>query len=115
MKEFDPIERDEELKKLLHEWKVAQPTPPRFQEHVWRRIERTETDRASSPFRQGMIAHWIGVLLPRPAMATVYVTVLLAVGATIGWTQGHSETARVKDELAQRYIRTLDPYLAPRE
>jgi hypothetical protein len=53
--------------------------------------------------------------LPRPALAASYVAILLAIGVTAGWTQARHETARVKGELGQRYIRVLDPYQAPRE
>jgi hypothetical protein len=31
---------------------------------------------------------------------------------TTGWTQARQETARVKGELGDRYIRVLDPYQA---
>jgi hypothetical protein len=40
---------------------------------------------------------------------------LLAAGLTAGWTQAHQKTIHVRDELGQRYVRALDPYLAPRE
>ncbi len=48
-------------------------------------------------------------------MAVAYVTVLLAIGATAGWAQAHQTDSRVKDELGERYVRTLDPYQAPRQ
>jgi len=61
-----------------------------------------------------MLAHWIGTILPRPAMATTYVVLLLTVGASAGWIQGNQTIARVKGELGERYTRVLDPYLTPR-
>jgi hypothetical protein len=53
-------------------------------------------------------------MLPRPALAASYVALLLAVGVSAGWAQARQETARVRDELGQRYVRVLDPYQAPR-
>ena len=53
-------------------------------------------------------------MLPRPALATAYVAVLLAIGATAGWAQARQESERVSDALSVRYVRLLDPYQAPR-
>jgi hypothetical protein len=103
---------DEALRKVLKEWRTDAPLPPRFQEGVWRRIERTQVTTTHSVWK--VIAHWIGTVLPRPVLAASYVAILLAVGVTAGWAQAHQETARVKGELAQRYVSTLDPYQSPR-
>ena len=51
----------------------------------------------------------------RPVLAASYVAVLLSIGVTAGWAQARQETARVHDELGQRYVRALDPYQAPRQ
>ena len=67
----------------------------------------------AAPSVGAIIAHWIGTVLSRPALAASYVATLLAIGVTVGWAQGHQQTARVKEELSQRYVRVLDPYLAP--
>ena len=108
----EPDDNDESLSKLLREWRPDAALPPRFQEGVWRRIERAEVPAARSVW--GTITHWVGAVLPRPALAASYIAVLLAVGVTAGWAQGRQENARLKDELGQRYVRVLDPYLAPR-
>ena len=97
----------------MREWKVTEALPPRFQDGVWRRIERAQTRQAGSAW--AVVANWIATVLPRPALATAYVTVLLAIGVTAGWAQARQQTARVHDELGQRYVRVLDPYLAPRQ
>ena len=112
MKTNDSSHQDQALHKLLQEWHSDAPLPPRFQENVWHRIERAEAP--PSPSIWAVISHWIGTVLPRPALATAYLVVLLAIGATAGWSQARQETARVKDELGQRYVRVLDPYQAPR-
>src|SRR5206468_10499230 len=112
----EPGDQEEALRKVLKEWHVGAALPPRFQEGVWRRIEQAE--RAPAPIAPSVwavIAHWIGTVLPRPALAASYVAILLAIGVTAGWAQGHQQTARVKDELSERYVRVLDPYLAPRK
>lgn len=114
MKNSEPTGNDEKLSKLLHEWKSDVALPPRFQDGVWRQIENATALCAKRPSALDVFAHWIGTLLPRPAMATAYVAVLLTVGATAGWAQAHQTNARVKDELGDRYVRVLDPYQAPR-
>jgi len=113
MKTNEPSNHDEALRKVLKEWRTDASLPPRFQEGVWRRIEREQAPVAPSVW--AVIAHWIGTVLPRPALAATYLATLLAIGVTVGWAQGHQQTARVKDELSQRYVRVLDPYLAPRQ
>jgi hypothetical protein len=109
----EPNSDDQALRKLLKEWRIEAPLPPRFQDSVLRRIERGQAPAV--PSLLDAISRWIGTALPRPAVAAVYLAVLLITGGTAGWTQAHHETARVKEDLGQRYVRVLDPYLAPRE
>ena len=111
MKSNAPGNHDDPLRKVLKEWRADAPLPPRFQQGVWRRIECAHTPVISSVW--AAIAHWIGTMLPRPALTASYVAVLLTFGVTVGWAQARQQTARVKDELGQRYIRALDPYQAP--
>ena len=116
MKTKEPGNHDEALDRLLKNWRVDASLPPRFQEAVWRRIEQAK--RMPSPAALpvwDVIAHWLGAMLPRPALAASYVTVLLAIGVTVGWTQARQENTRVKNELGERYVRVLDPYQAPRQ
>jgi hypothetical protein len=108
----EPNDRDDALRKLLKEWRMETSVPLRFEEQVWRRIERAQLP--SPPSLRLVIAHWIGAVLPRPALATSYVAALLVVGLTTGWAQAHQANTHVRDELSQRYVRVLDPYLAPR-
>lgn len=116
MKNNKPSKSDEALSELLKEWRTDATLPPRFQESVWRRIELAEQPSPSAtPSAWTVVAHWIGTMLPRPALAVSYVAVLLAVGLTVGWTQGKQQSARVKGELGERYVRVLDPYQTPRQ
>ncbi len=106
---------DEKLGTLLKEWRADASLPTRFQEAVWRRIERA--DVRSTPAVSAVwdiVSRWIGSMLPRPALATAYVTVLLAIGITAGWAQARHETSRVSDQLSMRYIQSVDPYQASR-
>lgn len=101
---------DAPLDALLQEWKVKPSLPPRFNEQVWRRIERAETAPAPSVSLATVFANWIATMLPRPALATAYVAVLLAIGAGVGWSQARHETARVTSDLSARYAQAVDPY-----
>ena len=115
MKANEPGDHEEALRKVLKEWRVGAALPPRFQEEVWRRIEQAERAPAPiAPSVRAFITHWIGTVLPRPALAASYVAILLAIGVTAGWAQAHRETRRVKNELGERYVRVLDPYQTPR-
>src|ERR1051325_10497659 len=99
----EPQHHDEALRKLLKEWRGDAPLPPPSAGGVWQRIELA--DRAGTPAAPSVwsvLAHWIGALLARPALAVAYLTVLLAIGVTAGWTQAREENSRVKSELAER-------------
>jgi len=116
MKANEPGDQDEALREVLKEWRAGAPLPPRFQDGVWRRIKQGERAPAPiAPSVRAFITHWIGTVLPRPALAASYVAILLAIGVTAGWAQAHQETRRVKNELGERYVRVLDPYQTPRQ
>ena len=108
-----PPENPQPFRKVLREWKVTTPLPPHFQEQVWQRIERAR--RHATPSVWAAMAHWVGTMLPRPALAASYIAVLLTIGLTAGWAQARHETGRVKAELGQRYVRALDPFLTLRQ
>ena len=108
----DPGDHDELLRKALQEWRSDAPLPPRFQEQVWQRIKRAEPPAFPSVW--AVVTHWVGTVLPRPVLAASYLAILLSIGVTVGWAQARQETARVKGELGERYVRVLDPYQTPR-
>src|SRR5947208_17083403 len=104
MKTNEPGNHDEALRKVLKEWRTEVPLSPRFQEAVWRRIELAEPVPApTAPSVWTFIAHWLGMVLPRPALATHYLAFLLPVGVTAGWAQDRQQSARVKRELGDGY------------
>ncbi|MEO8426261.1 MAG: hypothetical protein ABI651_04030 [Verrucomicrobiota bacterium] len=113
MKNSDPNADRDPLSRTLRDWRVTTPLPAGFREQVWSRIARTQ--QPARPSISTLITHWIGTVLPRPALAASYVAIVLVVGVTAGWAQGRRENARMKDELGQRYIQVLDPYQAPRQ
>jgi len=112
MKTNQPDNHDAALRKVLKEWRTDAALQPRFQESVWQSIERTQV---ATPSGWEAIARWIGIILPRPALAASYVALLLVIGGTAGWTQAHQTNARVKSELGARYVHALDPYQTPRQ
>lgn len=109
----DPRNDEEKLSKLLKEWRTDTSPPPRFQETVWRRIERAELQTRSSGW--AALARWIGLVLPRPALAASYIAVVLTIGLTAGWAEAHQTKARIMGELGDRYVQSLDPYQTPRQ
>jgi glucose dehydrogenase len=110
MKAKESRQDEEPLRALLKEWKAAPTLPARFQEQVWRRIERSETPVTAGISLWVVLRNWITTMLPRPALAVSYLMVLLAIGATVGWAQARTETNRVGDQLSVRYVRSVDPY-----
>jgi hypothetical protein len=102
------LPEDQPLSDLLRQWKVSQPVPPRLREGVWRRIAHAEAQQERTLARWWKA--WLTGMFAKPALAVSYVTVLLAVGLTAGYFQGEARQHRVNDELAARYVQSLDPY-----
>jgi hypothetical protein len=111
MKPEDPIQRDENLRQVLHQWKVDAPLPPRFQEQVWRRIERSET-QVQAP---AWVRLWqqLSAALARPSLAVSYVTVLLLTGLLAGYWQVHVTRTQADENMGARYVQLVDPLLNP--
>ena len=109
-----PRHEEESLRALLQEWKTTPGLRPDFQYQVWRRIQRAEAQPISSVPLWTVWTNWIAAVLSRPVLAAACVAVFLAVGATFGWAQARHETERVSGDLSARYVRSVDPYQAPR-
>ena len=97
---------DQNLDKVLQEWRVSAPVPPRFQEQVWQRIERAETRDSTwvTFLRQ------ISAALSRPALAVSYVALLLFLGLAAGYWQAQASNAHADQVLSSRYVQLIDPY-----
>jgi hypothetical protein len=98
---------DTNLNRLLQEWRVTSPLPPRFSEQVWKRIERAETPAISIG---DAVRAWIAMAFARPAFALAYVSVLLVAGLTMGFVQASHKAARWDRQLEARYVQSIDPY-----
>jgi hypothetical protein len=99
---------DEALRRTLREWTVDAPLPPRFQERVWERIARAETEAPASLWPA--LSRLVEVVLPRPGFALPYVAVLLALGVAAGSLAAQARTRRVQTDLGLRYVQSVDPY-----
>jgi hypothetical protein len=112
MKAPNPSETDRRLSELLAEWKTEASLPPRFQERVWKRIEQAEARKPQVSL--AALVHWLDAAFRRPALACVYVTVLLFVGLGAGYWQAQGTMAQSQSEMRARYVQSVDPYQAPR-
>jgi hypothetical protein len=111
MKTKRPIDGLDPVRKLMQEWKVTASLPPRFNEGVWRRIQRADSGAEVSLWSR--VTDWLAEVLPRPAVAVSYVTVLLALGIASGYWQARKHAAQLDHELGARYVQSVDPYQKP--
>jgi hypothetical protein len=102
--EFNP--NDDSLRRVLSEWPVKTPLPPRFQEAVWSRIEINETRTRSWAVLLSRLLAAIG----RPSLGTSYVIVLLLAGILAGYWQARVSNAHAEEQLSARYVQLVDPY-----
>lgn len=112
MKSERPNEDAEAVRRVLREWKVTSRLPPRFAENVWRRIEQAEPVAlpASIPTLWAVLRVWLAAMLPRPAVAISYVSVLLIAGLFAGYWHARMETTSWDKALANRYVEAVDPF-----
>jgi hypothetical protein len=103
-------ENDEALRKVLRQWTVDAPLPPRFQEQVWQRIARAEARPEPAPWYD--LWRLIDVVLPRPKIAFAYLSLLLTLGLAAGSLSAQIKTSRMDSELSARYVQSIDPYRA---
>jgi len=97
----------DKLDRVLREWRVEAPLPPRFQEQVWQRIERAEVRAVS--LAEALRA-WLAAAFARPAFAVAYVSVLAVAGLALGFFQASQKSAQLERQLEARYVQALDPY-----
>jgi hypothetical protein len=96
-----------ELQRALQEWRVTTPLPPRFQEQVWKRIERAEVPRVSlADVLRTRLTAWFA----QPAFAVAYVGVLIVAGLALGFKQAQDKTEKWDRQLEARYVQSIDPY-----
>ena len=103
---------DETLSRVLHSWRTESPLPPRFDEGVWKKIERAERPGAGEVW--SVLRTWIAGALQRPSLAVSYVALLLLLGLAAGFWQGHAGSQRAAERLSAQYVQAVDPYQMPR-
>ncbi|NOS69394.1 MAG: hypothetical protein HOP33_05615 [Verrucomicrobia bacterium] len=104
MKENDLNQNDAALSTLLRQARPASSLPPRFQENVWRRIERAEEPK-TAPARTGWLdalATWI----LRPQLAFAVAAVLVLMGMGLGWNSGER---LARNDAQARYLSAVAP------
>ena len=109
MKPQHSDESDAALSRVLGEWKVKTPLPPRFQESVWHRIQRGE---ARAP-GWSLLFSRLTAAIARPTVATSYLAVLLLTGLLGGYWQARAANAHAEAQLSARYVQLVDPYQMP--
>jgi hypothetical protein len=108
MKQDSSNPGDETLHQVLQQWKVAAPLPPRFQEEVWHRIQRVDSQPSAPAWLVYLQRLFAGLV--RPSLAASYVTVLLLAGLLAGYWQVRATRAQFEGDLGARYVQMLDPY-----
>ncbi len=97
---------DEKLRAILLEARpAAPPLPFRFQESVWRRIEKEEAAPIPPPSLLVLLERWADRLfLPRFALASL--ALLLVAGGLTGFV---SSADSVKQQAQERYLSSVAP------
>jgi hypothetical protein len=96
---------DERLRSLLLEAMPASQLLPRFQESVWRRIEKEDASPITKPPSFGWLQRWTErLLLPRFALASL--ALLLVASGLTGFI---SSADMVKQQAQERYLSAVAP------
>jgi hypothetical protein len=102
--QFD--QNDESLRRVLREWRVETPLPPRFQEAVWRRIELNDNQSYNWTL---LLTRLLGAIA-KPSLAMSYLMVLLLAGILAGYWQARITNTHAEEQLSARYVQVVDPY-----
>jgi hypothetical protein len=102
MKEPLPSADEAKLSQLLHTARPAPELPPRFQENVWRRIERAPELGQNRGQWLDRLAAWI----LRPQLALAAAALLVVAGAGLGWARGAQQA---RSEAQARYVAAVAP------
>jgi len=111
MKPNHESEPDRSLEKVLGEWVVDAPLPPRFQDQVWQRIGRA--DVRSAPSLWTSLKRLMEVVLPQPKVAYSYLAALMVLGVGAGSWAAQRQNERLDAMLGSRYLQSINPYQAP--
>jgi hypothetical protein len=108
MKPEIPNEPDPTLNRLLREWSVKSSLPPRFDEGVWKKIERADSVGTASLWT--ILRIRIAETFARPSLAVCYVALLLLIGLAAGYWQSRLDSQRADEKFSAQYVATVDPY-----
>jgi hypothetical protein len=101
------------LDQKLKSWSVNAPLPPRFQENVWQRVTALDKSPAVSFWR--LLEDRLARAFLRPAFASAYLAMFLAIGLGTGFWQARARTAQLDKALATKYVQAVDPFQTPRQ
>jgi len=104
MNENDRNQNDAALSTVLRESRPMPALPPRFQENVWQRIQRSD-----QPAAVRARFNWLDTLatwILRPQLAFAVAAVLVVTGVGLGWNSGEQ---LARSEAQARYLATVAP------
>lgn len=101
----DPNADDQTLSVLLRGAHPAPALPPRFQEGVWQRLERTERPTKSAS-AVGWLEQFVRGALS-PAYAAAGLALVMVAGAWLGIRDGAGQANRVEQT---RYVAAVSPF-----
>ena len=97
-----------EIDKLLKEWRVDGSLPGDFNSAVWRRVENRRLFGVGE-WISGLIAD----LFAKRAVAFSYLAVALVLGLAAGQVHASRDLQSAELEARSNYIRSVDPYSGP--
>ncbi len=105
----NPDPDQDAVQRVLGEWQVKTPLPPRFEEQVWRRISQAESRPTVGSALRSL---WLTLqsALARPQVAYATLAMLLVAGALGGSWAARRETTQFEAALSSRYVQSVDPY-----
>jgi hypothetical protein len=95
---------DARLGALLRESRLSPALPPRFQEGVWRRIEKAATPAKATDGISWLDA--LAALVLRPRLALAAAAALMVAGALLGVREGNQ---LAKQDAQARYLAVVAP------
>ena len=100
---------DEALSVLLKRWEIHSPIPNDFKRDVWNRI----ASRQPMGFRAVLepLINWFTSVVNRRSVVLGYLCVTCLIGVSVGLIQVKDASREYQEEMAHRYITSVNPYL----
>lgn len=102
----DPLPDDPHLRDLLREAHPAPSLPPRFQEAVWQRMERSARTAMEAPRSLFGLEAWLRNWF-RPAYLAAGLALAVLGGTWLGFRHAEARFRRVEQA---RYVASVDPF-----